>query len=412
MKIFTIAFACNPELGSECGVGWSLPGEIARRHEITLVTRAMYREPVERAVANTAANDPHRSIAWRYYDLPRFFMLLEKILPYGTHIYHEIWNRRVARVFAKELSESDIVHHLTFGAAYFTPWASKVSNRFVWGPIGGGDDPIPYVFLRTMGFLAIGKEILFCFATRYACRGSWFANRYRRGAAAIVFRTRRFSEKMLVAPGCRTGVVCETAYDEPVTERTYPRKSREPMRVLMVERFIPLKGTLFAIWAFARFLSKGGQGVLTLCGKGPLAKRLKREVQKLGIAENVRFLGHLAHSDVMKELRMNDVFLHLSFHEGGSWSILEAMANGLPVICQRKSGMDDMVTDNCGVKILANTPDELAKQAADALIEYWAHPELVEQHGAAAQRRVAEEYQWSRHAARIEGVMHEIMKEQ
>ena len=73
--------------------------------------------------------------------------------------------------------------------------------------------------------------------------------------------------------------------------------------------------------------------------------------------------------------------------------------------------MDDMVTNNCGVKILANTPDDLAKLAADALIEYWVHPELVEQHGAAAQRRVAEEYQWSRHASRIEGIMREIMKE-
>ena len=67
-----------------------------------------------------------------------------------------------------------------------------------------------------------------------------------------------------------------------------------------------------------------------LVGEGPARHDLEQLVDRLGIAEQVRFVGAVA--DVEPYLRACDVYALPSYYEGLSVSLLEALALGVPAI--------------------------------------------------------------------------------
>ena len=406
MRIFIIAFACEPNRTSEPGVGWNVVREMAYRHNVTVVTRANNRDVIESAGGI-------KNVKWIYFDLASWVCKLKKRIPYGSQIYQEIWNKAVAKRFCNEIETSDIVHQLTFGAAFFTPWAAQFAKKFVWGPLGGGDKPIPRAFTKRMGVLAQIKEWTYGFISKVACQGTFWSRGLRSKVDAVVFRTKEFSKRMNLRDDADVSVICETAYTKSIVPRQYDIAKR-PLRVMMVGRLIPHKAPEFAVRAFGRFISNGGEGELHIYGDGPLRSRLEKlsmSVLNVGAQRRsgtVIFHGNVPNGEVLKALDSADVMLHLSFREGGSWSMLEAMAHGLPVVCQRASGMDDMVTDDCGFKIAASNPDGLIEEAAGRLMEYYSSRDLLRAHGVEAQKRVASIYRWENVSDQIDGVYSRI----
>jgi len=72
---------------------------------------------------------------------------------------------------------------------------------------------------------------------------------------------------------------------------------------------------------------------LFLAGDGPEKKVLKKLVGKLGLDNNVIFLGKIAHEKLPNVLNAMDVFVLPTISmEGFSNSMLEAMACGLPIV--------------------------------------------------------------------------------
>ena len=72
---------------------------------------------------------------------------------------------------------------------------------------------------------------------------------------------------------------------------------------------------------------------LAIAGDGPLRPAAEALVRDLGAEDRVHFLGSLSHDRVMDLLRAADGFVQTSLFEGQSNSILEAMHEGLPIIC-------------------------------------------------------------------------------
>ena len=56
------------------------------------------------------------------------------------------------------------------------------------------------------------------------------------------------------------------------------------------------------------------------------------------------------------ELKNSHVLIHPSFREGGSWSIMESMFYGNPVICFDTSGPKDMGTSETGILVDLDNP--------------------------------------------------------
>lgn len=68
------------------------------------------------------------------------------------------------------------------------------------------------------------------------------------------------------------------------------------------------------------------------CGHGSEEKKLKAEVKKLGLENNISFVGVKPHDEILQYMRRSKLFLHPSAYEGFSTVCLEALYAGCEVI--------------------------------------------------------------------------------
>ncbi|GAA6524412.1 glycosyltransferase [Intrasporangium sp. DVR] len=83
--------------------------------------------------------------------------------------------------------------------------------------------------------------------------------------------------------------------------------------------------------------------VLLAVGQGPLADEIEALHHRLQLGERVRLLGY--RTDVADLLAAADIFILGSAYEGLPVSIMEAMAQGLPVVATAVGGVPEAVTD-------------------------------------------------------------------
>lgn len=132
----------------------------------------------------------------------------------------------------------------------------------------------------------------------------------------------------------------------------------------VVGSLYPVKGHRFLISAMPELIRRWPDAVLLVIGRGELEASLKAQVEQLGIAANVRFLG--MRQDVPRLLSVLDVFVLPSLSEGLSLALLEAMASGKPVVATSVGGNPELV-DQGQTGLLV--PSEDAGSLADRLVE-------------------------------------------
>lgn len=84
-----------------------------------------------------------------------------------------------------------------------------------------------------------------------------------------------------------------------------------------------------------------------IAGDGDKKDFLIDLVKELGVSERVHFLGY--RKDVLELYRSSDLFAFPSFREGLSVALMEAMACGMPVVCTKIRGNEDLIDTNGGV---------------------------------------------------------------
>lgn len=97
-----------------------------------------------------------------------------------------------------------------------------------------------------------------------------------------------------------------------------------------VGRFSKVKNHSHLINLLAELRDRGVDTVLVLCGDGELHEDVQSMARKAGLEGSVRFLG--VRSDVSRIVNCFDVFVFPSLYEGISLALIEAQANGLPVL--------------------------------------------------------------------------------
>ncbi|WP_138205054.1 glycosyltransferase family 4 protein [Haloimpatiens lingqiaonensis] len=83
-----------------------------------------------------------------------------------------------------------------------------------------------------------------------------------------------------------------------------------------------------------------------ICGEGALENYLKHLIYKLGLEKKVKLLGY--RMDIVEIIRIADVFVFPSSREGLSVALMEAMSTGLPVVCSKIRGNNDLIKDGKG----------------------------------------------------------------
>ncbi|TYQ16787.1 UNVERIFIED_CONTAM: glycosyltransferase involved in cell wall biosynthesis [Acetivibrio alkalicellulosi] len=97
-----------------------------------------------------------------------------------------------------------------------------------------------------------------------------------------------------------------------------------------------------------------------LSNDGPLLEECKKQVEELGLSEDVIFTGF--RKDIKNLIYGSNLYINSSEHEALSFAIIEVLACGLPVIATDMAGNGDIINDetNCGILVKYNDDKELA----------------------------------------------------
>jgi glycosyltransferase involved in cell wall biosynthesis len=132
--------------------------------------------------------------------------------------------------------------------------------------------------------------------------------------------------------------------------------------LVQVGRFEPPKNQEVSIRALPLVRREVPGARLLLVGEGPRVGQARETAAALGVFGSVTFLG--VRRDVPRILKAADLFLLPSSWEGMPVSLLEAMANGLPVIGSDVPGIADLLALVPGAGALVPPLDEKALAGA------------------------------------------------
>jgi len=233
------------------------------------------------------------------------------------------------------------------------------------------------------------------------------------GSADLVVANSEYTRRQVIerAPGANA-LAIPLAVDH---ERFSPGDGEEAKRRFGVAKKIVLstvsrlhayKGHDVVLRALAAGREDGRRNLVYLiAGKGPHQGELERQVQELGLAEQVRFLGFVPEGDLPDLYRATDLFLLCSREvierqevEGFGLVFLEAQACGTPVIGTRTGGIPDAVKEGEGGWLIA--ADDSAT-LAHMLSLLAADPEPFRRAGQEARRRVERECTWEHYLRRF-----------
>ena len=400
-RILLGAYACEPGVGSEGGVGWNWTRQIALRNDCTVITRKNNVEKIERAAK--AEGLDHLTVIG--YDLPKW-MRFWKRKSRGALVYYYLWQIGLGMV-ARRLDRKrnfDLVQHLTFVTSWMPSGLALVNKPFVWGPVGQ-HPRIPRRFLNKASLktrlietykagiksIFLGLDPLLHFTMRRASRilsiGSEFESRVDFPLGALV-------ERM-------PAVGVDTMVEGP----------KAGTSVLFSGRLVELKGPELALESFAVAHANHPATKLTFLGDGPLKCHLEARAVELGVDRAVHFPGMVPHEKALDLMATADVFLFPSF-EGAGMVVPEAMAAGAVVLCLDFGGPGDMVAGERGLAIpLGETQQETCANLAAGLDRLLTSPKLRDELRGIAKQWVESEMLWHKKGERMQQIHDAVMKE-
>lgn len=165
-----------------------------------------------------------------------------------------------------------------------------------------------------------------------------------------------------------------------------PAGEREP-GLVMSARFARQKDHATLVDAMGLLARRGLTPRLRLAGTGPLLERIKLRAARLGLGDQIVFLGH--HADMPGLLSCQAIYVLSTHYEGMPLALVEAMAAGCACIASDVVGVRGVVED--GVTGLL-VPEGDAQALAKAIARLLQDPALAARLGAAARERALAEH--------------------
>jgi len=146
--------------------------------------------------------------------------------------------------------------------------------------------------------------------------------------------------------------------------------------VTYIGRVAHEKNIGFLVGMFAEVLARVPQAVLVIAGEGPARAGLQQQVASAGLAAHVHFAGYLERDTALLDCyAAADVFVFASRTETQGLVLLEAMAQGTPVVSTAELGTRSILVPGSGALVV---PEERAAFAA-AVVRVLTEPQLHEE---------------------------------
>lgn len=377
MKILLSASAFSHKWGSEPGVGWNWAMQLSKDHELVVLTHGYFRSHMQEYV------DAHGPLPFRviYQDMLPLRDVPDTVYMNSTvHFLRWQWT---LRPMVKELLKHerfDLIHHLTLGTLRYPSFLQKLGVPMVAGPLGGGERAPVCLYQGLPWKIRIREMVrdLLIFSAAWDPLVNWAWSR----TDLLICRTKDSRKAMPWHVRKRTLVIQEIgcpAPDSPTAPMPAlpPQKGR--LRCLSVGRVIGLKGLHIGLEAMARLRERGITVELNIIGDGDAQAHLEQQAERLGLSQQLKWLGKLPRDEVMRHYKDHDLVLFPSLHDSGGTVVLESISQGCPVVCLDLGGPPHFINETCGrvVEVGNRSMSEVIDGLAQALEGLAQNPDVL-----------------------------------
>lgn len=370
LRVLAIAFACDPERGSESAGGW---GTVQALSEFADVTVLMHPRHAGNVSAWEAGHTNPRlhfiavpTVTWglwmqRFTALSRFSWLAR----YVGWLSH-------ARSMATSLHEQqpfDVAVHASLGMYWLPSTIVQLPIPAVWGPVSGGARS-PRSLRPFLGRLGPALETVELLSGRAMLRLPW-QRRTWEGADVRLVETSTVRNLLPERVRERTHVVNRAVLSKVGELPDVPRQRYIAFTSPLERR----KGPRLALAALAKTPTDVR---LRIIHHGPEEEELKAMAQRLGVADRVDFCGKVPREEMWRTVVEAAACLFTGLREEGGCALAEAMLAGTPVVVLDHAGAGVVAhcsTDEARTALISPTgPEGTATELAAAMTRFSRDP--------------------------------------
>lgn len=367
LKILINAYACSPNMGSEPGMAWNWVSNLAKYCELYIITEGEFRSNIEKVVPTL---EQGKNMHFFYNPLPdKVHKMCWNQGDWRFYWYYSKWQKKTLNLAEQIIAEHhiDVVHQLNMIGFREPGYLWKLNKPFVWGPTNA-KEAFPIAYLQGAGwkkslFIRLKNQI-----TKMQLKHSSKVKNAVEKASCIFAASSDSVRSIHKYFGYDAVLMNESGCDVDDLSTQHDFAGKDFLDLLWVGRFIFTKQLKLAIQCVK--VANNKKVRLHIVG-GSIEEEVQYKViaDKLGVSQQCVWHGKVSHDEVQTLMQRSDVFFFTSIAEGTPHVVLEAIANGLPIVCFETCGHGDVVNEKVGRKIPLTTPEQSAKDFAKILNE-------------------------------------------
>ncbi len=411
MNILLMAYQCGPGMGSVSQIGWEWYARLAAKHRVTLVTHVRNREAISKT--NAPWNGPEILYVDTEWFAGPLYRLASKLFPKSQHsvflvssLDFFVFDYVAVKRLKQRGQQWDVAHMVSPVSTSAPTRLHQLGCPVLLGPLNAGLET-PSAFRETLR-----GESTWLYPIRYFGRVLDWVIGSSRNAARFLTATEATVNSIAqrhrarIVPMLENGVELSrfTAMEWPE-----PPSATNPLRLLFVGRLIPAKALPLLFEAMVQ-LRQEFPMELTVAGDGPMETEWKAQAEKMGLANQIRFVGAQTLDQVAEHMRAAHVFCLPSVRESGGAVLLEAMASARPVIAVAYGGPAEIVDDGVGCGIAPSGPQAVIDGFIRALRDVVQRPDDWRARGLEGRRRAEKDYSWDAKIEAASRLYQQVMK--
>jgi glycosyltransferase involved in cell wall biosynthesis len=341
-----------------------------RGYKVYVITRKHNQKDIENACVNNAELE---SIEFLYYDSRALLPLLNLLKARFRYFYYYYWQWGAYKYALKkhQLLKFDLVHHVTWVQVRMPSFLWKLDIPLIFGPVGGGEKA-PW---RLWSALGLRQWVVDLLRTIWGLLSRFdpFVQQTMKNASKILVTSTDTLQYVPKNSRHKTKLQLAIAFERKHTlDEIRPLDStKSSLRIIYVGRYLGWKGMALGLNAFALLAKQCPDATLTMVGSGPAEKSWRRLAYQLGIESNIEWINWMPHNKVIQMFRESDIMLFPSLHDSGGFVVLEALSEGLPVVCLGIGGPGIIVDSSCGINInvQGKSRKEVETELSEALLQ-------------------------------------------
>lgn len=403
MKVLIIGHACSPRQGSEASGTWNWAWHLSREHQVWVLAHPHDRN----AVISFLADNPRTNLRFEWLDVPRWIdPWVARSGDKGLRLHYMLWLSMACKK-AMDLHGQigfDIAHHVSYGTVSAPPPAWNFPIPFVWGPAGGAQLPPPS-FRCYFGRTWI-KEITRNWRIKMLEHSSSLRKAAR--SSAVFLATNRETAALLMRMGAKdVRLFLDSGVSESfLSQEQVPKPNDPTLTLLWVGRFQARKALPLALEALAEVGDVNAR--MLVAGDGEMRRPWEDCARRLNLDSKLEFLGRVPWSQMPALYQRADAFLFTSLRDSFGMQVLEAMAQGLPVLSLDHQGVGTFVPSDAAIKIPVSTPRQTVNHFAEGIRWLARNPEGRRRMGEAG-RVFAMTQTWQKRAEEITKLYAEVI---